>query len=190
MYDPFRGIRGITNSLILKGVNMKTEKEQISAVLVTEKFKIEGRVHLYQNSRLSDLLNMDMNKKDFLPVTDAKFYDINSGDFIESRPFLAINRHYIIMVYGAEDEKNEFNGMLKTANSYFLARRYDEAIIEIKRALKLSPDDTEALFLMGLALSKKGKLSDGKECFERVVEVAPKSSTWAAKAKDMLFQIK
>lgn len=169
---------------------MKTEKEQISAVLVTERFRIEGRVHLYQNSRLSDLLNMDMNKKDFLPVTDAKFYDAITGDFIESKPFLAVNRQYVIMVYGSEDEKNELNAMLKNANSYFLARRYDEAIIEIKRVLKLNPDDMEALFLMGLIFSKKGRLEDGRECFEKVLNGAPKSSNWYTKAMDMLSQLK
>lgn len=169
---------------------MKTEKEQISAVLVTERFRVEGKVHLYQNSRLSDLLNMDMNKKDFLPVTDAKFYDAITGDFIESRPFLAINRQYVIMVYGAEDEKNELNSMLKNANSYFLSRRYDEAIIEIKRALKLNPEDMEALFLMGLTLSKKGRPEEGKECFEKVMSIAPQSSNWYSKAVDMLSQLK
>jgi tetratricopeptide (TPR) repeat protein len=80
--------------------------------------------------------------------------------------------------------------MLKNANSYFLSRRYDEAIIEIKRALKLNPEDMEALFLMGLTLSKKGRQEEGKECFEKVMSIAPQSSNWYSKAVDMLSQLK
>lgn len=169
---------------------MKTEKEQIEATLVTDRHRIDGMVHLYQNSRLSDLLNMDMNKREFLPVTDAKIYDLATNELIQELPFLALNRNYIVMVYASASDSDELGAVLRKANSLFMSKKYDEAVMELRKAVKISPREPEAHFLMGLCFSKKGMLKDGKECFEEVLKIVPNTSIWATKSLSMLEQLK
>lgn len=168
---------------------MRTEKDQIEATIVTERHRIEGRLHLYQNSRLSDLLNMDMNKRDFLPVTDAVIYDQVTGELIQELPFLALNRSFIMMVYATPGDRTEIVPILKRANANFLGKKYDDAIMEAKKVLKLDPREPEALYLLGLAFSKKGMVEEGRQNFERLMTDFPKNSTWVRKAADMLQQL-
>jgi tetratricopeptide (TPR) repeat protein len=169
---------------------MRTEKDQIEATVVTDRHKIEGRLHLYQNSRLSDLLNMDMNKRDFIPVTDAVIYDLGSGELVQELPFLALNRRFIVMVYATPGDRTEIVPILKRANAHFLGKKYDDSIIEARKALKLDPKEPEAMYLLGLAYSKKGMIDEGRATFEKIVSEFSQNSTWVRKAHDMLEQLK
>ena len=76
---------------------MKTHKEQLHVVIFTPQHKIKGEIYLYENSRLSDILNTENISKDFLPITKANVTDLKSGETFYSE-FLSVSKKHIEMV--------------------------------------------------------------------------------------------
>lgn len=76
---------------------MKARKEQLKVVIFTSQHKIQGQLHLVENSRLSDILNTESISRDFLPITDALVTDLSDGKTFKAG-FLSVNKKKISMV--------------------------------------------------------------------------------------------
>jgi len=53
-------------------------------------------------------------------------------------------------------------------------KKFSEAIVELKTALSLRPEDVEASYYLGVALSKTGKDKEAEELLKKVVALDPK----------------
>ncbi|MEW6712026.1 MAG: hypothetical protein AB1403_19540 [Candidatus Riflebacteria bacterium] len=76
---------------------MKNKNEQLKVTIFTPQHKITGQIHLYENSRLSDILNTESLAKDFLPITLAEITDLKSGNTVTAN-FISVNKHHIELV--------------------------------------------------------------------------------------------
>ncbi|MBF0544925.1 MAG: tetratricopeptide repeat protein [Candidatus Riflebacteria bacterium] len=146
---------------------MKTHKEKLKVIICTANFKIKGEVHLYENSRLTDILNADTTTKDFLPITDAVIIDRQKGTQQEVA-FLSINRHFIELVL----EDDEAIAVMK-AKEALSKRKYPEALQFAQRAARAVPDDAEAQYLLGFCLAKNGDFKGAKTAIEQCLKLKP-----------------
>lgn len=76
---------------------MKTKSDQLRVTIYTHQHKIVGQIHLYENSRLSDILNTENLAKDFLPITQAEITELSSGK-TSNVNFLSVNKNHIELV--------------------------------------------------------------------------------------------
>lgn len=53
--------------------------------------------------------------------------------------------------------------------------RYSQAIEHYDKALKLKPEDTEAMINKGVALMKQDKYEEADECYNKVLELDPQN---------------
>jgi len=77
---------------------MTSNKDQLTITIYTFKHKITGNVHLYENSRMSDLLNTENISKDFVPITNAEILDLKTQK-VEKLKFISVNKKMIEFVY-------------------------------------------------------------------------------------------
>jgi len=79
-------------------------KKPVMVLIQTSQYRIQGQIHVRQDSRLKDELN---DPEIFLAVTDAAVYD-NNGNELYSSNFITVNRAQIIFIIPAEEiKKNE-----------------------------------------------------------------------------------
>jgi tetratricopeptide (TPR) repeat protein len=161
---------------------MRTQKERLKVIIFTDNHKIRGEVHLYENSRLTDILNADTTNKDFLPVTDAEITDLKSGKSQEVS-FLSINRNHIEVVM--EDDEVI---ALEKARDLASKRRYADALPFAQRAVKAAPHQPEGHYLLGFCLAKTGEVKKAKGHFEKCLTLKP-SVDIAQKAEEILKTI-
>ncbi|MDN5280289.1 MAG: hypothetical protein PWR01_4254 [Clostridiales bacterium] len=76
---------------------MKPRKDQLRVTIFTPQHKIVGEIHLYENSRLSDILNTENLSKDFLPITQAEVTDLKTGNTVQAN-FISVNKNHIELV--------------------------------------------------------------------------------------------
>ncbi len=76
-------------------MSLRAVKETIRVVLLTNTHRLEGDVHVVPGGRLLDEINKE---RDFLPLTKADIYDLNSSTLIDSLQFIAINKSQIVMI--------------------------------------------------------------------------------------------
>lgn len=76
---------------------MNARNEQLRVTIYTPQHKITGQIHLYENSRLSDILNTESLAKDFLPITAAEVTDLKTGTTVKAG-FISVNKHHIELV--------------------------------------------------------------------------------------------
>ena len=76
---------------------VKKIKERASVVLITERIRVEGDVHVRPGERLTDFMNIGDNH--FIPVTHAKVYNLPEGKLVFTVDFLDINRSSIIIAF-------------------------------------------------------------------------------------------
>jgi hypothetical protein len=76
-----------------------TNKDRVAVVIVTALHRIEGEVYILSGSRLTDALNS--KAKDFLAVTDARVYRIDTGALAYEPAYLAVNREAISVIFPA-----------------------------------------------------------------------------------------
>lgn len=79
---------------------MYNAKEQVRCMLVTNGWRIEGDVHVLSGSRLTDSLNTKAN--DFLAITNAAVYDVETGKQLYKPRYIAINRNNISAIFPVE----------------------------------------------------------------------------------------
>jgi hypothetical protein len=83
---------------------MYTNKDTIQVMIVTEMFRIEGRLHVLAGSRLTDALNS--KSKDFLAITEAKIYAISDDSLVYEPPYIAVNRDSISCIFPLEEAED------------------------------------------------------------------------------------
>lgn len=69
---------------------MYTEKDRVRVTLVIGRWRVEGDMHVLGGSRLTDALNS--KSKDYLALTDAKVFALDTGELLFEPPYLAFNR--------------------------------------------------------------------------------------------------
>jgi len=186
----FTPLKKEVSSASSKANLMKTPKETLGVVIITELYKIIGDVHLFENSRLSDMLNVDTSKKDFLPVTNARVHNVADDKLLFSKEFMLINRQYILTVFVQESSMKQVKEIIKAGHTLIAQRQYDDAIIEGKRAVTLNSSDPDAHFLLGIAYAKKNMLTEAYEEFKLAAAFAPKNSEIEHRAVEMMSRIK
>jgi len=76
---------------------MSLKNEQLRVTIFTPQHKITGQLHLYENSRLSDILNTESLAKDFLPITNAEVTNLKTSTTVKAA-FISVNKHHIELV--------------------------------------------------------------------------------------------
>ncbi|MFH0795983.1 MAG: hypothetical protein V2A65_02880 [Candidatus Omnitrophota bacterium] len=80
---------------VSKGLSPDMEKVKVG--ILVGPYRIEGVIHLHREGRLSDFINAPTRL--FIPVVDAKFYEIPTNRLVEERAFVNINRTSIVLFY-------------------------------------------------------------------------------------------
>ncbi len=76
-----------------------TDKDRVRIVILTATYRIEGEIYVLAGARLTDALNS--KAKDFLAVTDARVYRVDTGELACESSYLAINREAITVILPA-----------------------------------------------------------------------------------------
>jgi len=76
---------------------MKIPRDKVRIVALTNNYKIVGDAYLPVQSRLSDFMN-SLDDHKFIPVTDAKIYDISNSNLFMEFKFATINTNTLILV--------------------------------------------------------------------------------------------
>lgn len=87
---------------------MKRRRQTGHVVIYIDNLKIAGDIYTeseYTRGRISDSLNR--KDKKFLPVTGAKIYDYDTGDLLDEKEFMFVNREHILYVKPEEEKDNE-----------------------------------------------------------------------------------
>jgi len=79
----------------------KQKDRQAIIVILKDNVRLHGTAHLIRNQRLLDLLNVA--DQPFLPLTDVKMFDEETGQAIET-DFVAINKSEILLLTGYSAE--------------------------------------------------------------------------------------
>lgn len=77
---------------------------------------------------------------------------------------------------GAQKQKNKKAEVLAYANIgyiYYRAKDYDKAIVNLKRAVKISPKDHVVLYWVGMAYFDDGNLIEAEKSLKLAAEYAP-----------------
>ncbi len=146
---------------------MKAHKEKLRVIIYTPQHRIKGEVHLYENSRLTDILNADTATKDFLPVTNVFLTDLRDQSTSEVG-FLSINRKFIELVL----EDDEAIALAK-AKEMIAKRKFPEALMFSERAVKASPNHAEAYYFLGFCQAKMNDLKNARANFEKCLKLRP-----------------
>lgn len=168
---------------------LKAKKDKIRVAIYTKKFKMYGDIYLYENSRLSDILNAEINR-DFIPLTNVKVYTEDEEKLITSQPFLAVNKHDIVLVYPDVESKEAIKTYLDQAKKYLRKNSFDSAILEAKKVLTVDPENAEAYYILGIAYGKKHLLNEALKAFEDAHKFAEPGSDIYHMAGEMINQIK
>lgn len=170
---------------------VKAAKETLGVVIMTQLFRIVGDVHIYENSRLSDMLNVDTNKKDFIPVTNAHVYSIYEPDkLLYKKGFISVNRNYIVMIYIDDSSLKALKDIIAAGHKAIAEGRFDDALHDGKRSVAINSNDAEAHFLLGMAYAKKNMFTEAWEEFKLASAYAPKNSEVEHLSLEMLSRIK
>jgi len=168
---------------------LKAKKDKIRIALYTKQFKIQGDIYLYENSRLSDILNSEMNR-DFLALTDVKISSSKDESIINELPFIVVNRKEIVLIYPDTKSVEALNTYLNQAQEYIRKNMFDMAIKEAKKVLTVSPDNARAHYILGIAYGKKHLLNEALREFEDAARNAEPGSDVEHMANEMINQIK
>ena len=70
--------------------------------------------------------------------------------------------------------KQEEETMLEMSKFYFLNGKYDAAISELEKVVKLNPRNSEAYYNLGLVYEAKGMNEQAQEMYKRCLKIDPK----------------
>ena len=77
---------------------MKINHQKTKIVAYTKNLKIQGKINLDIESRLTDVLNSRNYNKDFLAINEAIITELNTGESINVS-FLSLNKNNIEVIY-------------------------------------------------------------------------------------------
>jgi tetratricopeptide (TPR) repeat protein len=164
------------------------KKDKLRVIAHVKDYIVSGDVYLYEDSRLSDILNAEPDRM-YLPMTDVIMKSKISDKKIK-KDFMLINKNHIELLYLDDKSKDASATYTKQAKEYLNKLNFDYAITEAQRAIFIDETNAEAHYILGIALGKKGKLNEAVKHFELAVKYAPKDSKIALLAQDMINQIK
>ncbi|MDA3970124.1 MAG: hypothetical protein PF442_02105 [Desulfobulbaceae bacterium] len=84
----------------------QVEKEKFHAVIFIGRLKVEGIIHLLPQERVTDFLDAD--DIDFLPVTCATVFHVDSGEALYTSKFMSLNKKEILVICPADSEAKMF----------------------------------------------------------------------------------
>jgi tetratricopeptide (TPR) repeat protein len=169
---------------------MKTPKIKERVVVFTDEYKIEGEAHLFQNSRLSELLNSDSTKKEFIPLTDVTVYEKKTGNILFQTDFLNLNKKSIVIIYIDNRPEIRITKKLSEARKLINYASYPEARKILNEIIEMDDKNAEAIYLRGLVYRKEGKYSKGLDDFYLVKKITPPESHHNILATDMINYVK
>lgn len=76
---------------------LKVEKNPTSVVIFTGCHRIEGKIHIFPGSRLTDFMNTNTGQT-FLPVTEARVYPLSGETPLYTSEFLNVNRNHVTSI--------------------------------------------------------------------------------------------
>lgn len=72
-----------------------------------------------------------------------------------------------------ENKKTEAEKLVELGKFYFLNQKYDQAVLEYRRAVELDPKNCDAYYNLGIALETMNDLEGAREAFEKLLEIDP-----------------
>lgn len=83
----------------MEAVNpLKAKRDRVEVMIYTQNHRVEGEVHTQPGGRLTDFVN-SRGDQSFIPVTNAKVYDMSGEKQLFTADFLAVNKNGISMIF-------------------------------------------------------------------------------------------
>ena len=76
-------------------MGVRIKKEKIPVFIMTERYRIEGEIHVVIGGRLIDEINRE---RDFIPITDVTIYDVGKDNRVDAIDFMAISKSAIVFL--------------------------------------------------------------------------------------------
>jgi tetratricopeptide (TPR) repeat protein len=73
-----------------------------------------------------------------------------------------------------DDKTNKAEGLYELGKFYFINKKFDQAIIEFKKVLKLDPDNIDVYYQLGLCCEALNNIEDARSYYKKVLEHKPK----------------
>ena len=67
--------------------------------------------------------------------------------------------------------------LMEKGKFYFVSEKYDEAIEEFERVIKINPKSVDAYFNIGIAKEAKNDFAGAKKMYEKTLEIKPNHAT-------------
>ncbi|MBI5574642.1 MAG: tetratricopeptide repeat protein [Elusimicrobia bacterium] len=67
--------------------------------------------------------------------------------------------------------------LIEMGKFYFISGKYDEAIEEFEKVIKINPKNADAYFNMGIVKEAKNDSSGAKKMYEKTLEIIPDHKT-------------
>lgn len=80
------------------------KKDTLEVIIRTSQETIEGSIYKYDKMRLLDMLNKSTDN--FLAVSDAKVFNVESGKLLFTTAFMMVNKNYIVHMIDATDGRS------------------------------------------------------------------------------------
>lgn len=164
------------------------KKDKLRVIVHTRDYIISGEVYLFEDSRLSDILNSEPDKM-YLAMTDVVMAHNQTGNKTK-RPFILVNKNNIEILYLDEVSKDAALTFTRLAKGALNKLNFDQAISEARKALSIDSTNAEAHYVLAMALGKKQNLSEALKEFELAAKYAGKNSKIGMLAGDMINQIR
>jgi hypothetical protein len=73
-------------------------KTETDVVIFTQQHRIEGKAHILPGARFTDFMNTTTGFG-FMPITDAKIYNLADGKLLYAVDFLSVNKNLVVMAF-------------------------------------------------------------------------------------------
>jgi len=75
-----------------------------------------------------------------------------------------------------QTENKTYTELIEVGKFYFVNGKFDKAIEEFNKAVKLNPKDPEIYYNLGLAYESKSELDEARKMYGKAVEINPNYS--------------
>ncbi|MFW5782207.1 MAG: hypothetical protein ACOCWO_02815 [Candidatus Muiribacteriaceae bacterium] len=164
------------------------KNDKLRVIIHTRDYIVKGEVYLYEESRLSDILNAEPDKL-YLAMTGVTMTNSATGKQTRKN-FVLMNKRNIEILYLDEQSKDATATYTNQAKNFLNNLNFEAAITESRRALSIDETNAEAHYILGIALGKKQLLDQALKEFQMAYKYAEKDSRVHMLAQDMINQIK
>ncbi len=81
---------------------LKQPRITVKVIIILSQYRVTGKVHLHPGQRLSDYVN---GVKDFIPMTDARVYQLDGKTEVNRMSLLEVNVRHVLLIYPLEGEE-------------------------------------------------------------------------------------